>query len=106
MHRTFKEEKDSCMKRREISHAAYRVCVYVCFTLAGVSCAADPWEHQEGRLYVCMCVFMLCVVAPLGGNDFVPLGSGCLCLSPLAAQGKNRQYTERKKEQHHMANVL
>jgi len=82
------------------------VCVYVCFTLAGVSCAADPWEHQEGRLYVCMCVFMLCVVAPLGGNDFVPLGSGCLCLSPLAAQGKNRQYTERKKEQHHMANVL
>ncbi len=41
---------------------------------------------------------MQCVVAPLGGNDSVPLGSGCLCLSPLAAQGKNRQNTWREKK--------
>ncbi len=90
------------------------VCVCVCVSHSG---RGELYSRPQGAsggqavrvhvcVCVCVCVFMQCVVAPLGGNDSVPLGSGCLCLSPLAAQGKNRQYMERKKEQHHMASVL
>lgn len=38
-------------------------------------------QGASGGQAVRVCVFVQCVVAPLGSNDSEPLGSGCLCLS-------------------------
>lgn len=75
------------MSRRQISHAAECVCL----TLAGVSCTADPREHQEGRLYVCLCVRVcLCSVSQLHQAVMTP------CLWALAASVYLRQQHKAK----------